>query len=31
VVGMLSREDILHYLSVLQSFQGWKTISGSAH
>ncbi len=31
VVGMLSREDIVHYLSVLQSFQGWKTISGSAH
>jgi len=31
VVGMLSREDVLHYLSVLQSFQGWKTISGGAH
>ena len=23
IVGMLSREDILHYLGVLQSFQGW--------
>lgn len=31
VVGILSREDVLHYLSVLKSFQGWKTISGSAH
>jgi len=28
VVGMLTREDIVHYLSVLKSFQGWKTISG---
>lgn len=31
VVGMLSREDILHYLSVLQHFQGWKAASGNAH
>ena len=31
VVGILSREDILHYLSVLQHFQGWKTASGNAH
>ncbi len=31
IVGMLSREDILHYLSVQQHFQGWKTISGNAH
>lgn len=31
VVGMLSREDILHYLSVLQHFQGWKTAHGNAH
>jgi Zn-dependent protease/CBS domain-containing protein len=31
VVGMLSREDILHYMGVLQHFQGWKTISGNAH
>lgn len=31
VVGILSREDILHYLSVLQHFQGWKTIRGNAH
>lgn len=31
VVGMLSREDILHYLGVLQQFKGWKTASGSAH
>lgn len=31
IVGMLSREDILHYLNMLQHFQGWKTISGSAH
>ncbi|MGH9591022.1 MAG: site-2 protease family protein [Terracidiphilus sp.] len=31
VVGMLSREDILHYLSVLQHFQGWKTAGGNAH
>ncbi|HEV2325692.1 MAG TPA: site-2 protease family protein [Terracidiphilus sp.] len=31
VVGMLSREDILHYMSVLQHFQGWKAASGSAH
>ncbi|MGA9061841.1 MAG: site-2 protease family protein [Terracidiphilus sp.] len=29
IVGMLSREDILHYLSVLKSFQGWKTVSGA--
>lgn len=31
VVGILSREDILHYLNVLQHFRGWKTASGSAH
>ena len=31
VVGMLSREDILHYLGVLQHFKGWKTASGNAH
>jgi Zn-dependent protease/CBS domain-containing protein len=31
IVGMLSREDILHYLSVLRQFQGWKPASGSAH
>jgi Zn-dependent protease len=31
VVGILSREDILHYLSLLQHFQGWKTASGNAH
>jgi Zn-dependent protease/CBS domain-containing protein len=31
VVGILSREDILHYLSVLQHFQGWKPASGNAH
>lgn len=31
VVGMLSREDILHYMNVLQQFQGWKAASGSAH
>jgi Zn-dependent protease/CBS domain-containing protein len=30
VVGMLSREDVLHYLSVLKGLDGWKTISGSA-
>jgi len=30
VVGILSREDILHYLGMLQQFRGWKTISGSA-
>jgi Zn-dependent protease/CBS domain-containing protein len=30
VVGILSREDILHYLNVLRHFQGWKTASGSA-
>ncbi len=29
IVGMLSREDILHYLGVLKSFQGWKTMSGA--
>jgi Zn-dependent protease/CBS domain-containing protein len=28
VVGVLTREDILHYLSVLKTFQGWKTVSG---
>lgn len=27
VVGMLSREDILHYLSTLQNFQGWNMSS----
>lgn len=31
VVGILSREDILHYLGVLQQFRGWKAASGSAH
>lgn len=31
VVGILSREDILHYLNFLQQFQGWKTASGNAH
>jgi predicted transcriptional regulator len=31
IVGMLSREDILHYLSVLQTFQGWKTVSRGPH
>jgi Zn-dependent protease/CBS domain-containing protein len=31
VVGILSREDILHYLGVLQQFQGWKTAGGNAH
>ncbi len=31
VVGMLSREDILHYLSALRAFQGWKTLSGGQH
>ena len=30
VVGILSREDVLHYLSMLQSLQGWKTVSGGA-
>ena len=29
VVGMLSREDILHYLSVLQGLQEWKSIDGA--
>ena len=29
IVGMLSREDIVHYLSVLESFKGWKTSSGT--
>lgn len=28
IAGMLSREDILHYLSVLKTFQGWKAASG---
>lgn len=28
IVGMLSREDVLHYLSMLESFQGWKSVSG---
>ena len=28
IVGMLSREDVLHYLSMLESFQGWKSMSG---
>jgi Zn-dependent protease/CBS domain-containing protein len=27
IVGMLGREDILHYLSVLEGFHGWKTLS----
>ncbi len=27
IVGILSREDILHYLSVLKTFQGWKTVN----
>lgn len=31
VVGMLSREDILHYLSALRAFQGWKTLRGGQH
>jgi Zn-dependent protease/CBS domain-containing protein len=31
IVGMLSREDILHYLSVLKTFRGWKTVSGGQH
>ncbi len=31
IVGMLSREDVLHYMSMLQGFQGWKTLSGRAH
>ncbi len=31
IVGMLSREDILHYLSVLKTFQGWKTVSRGPH
>lgn len=31
VVGILSREDILHYLGVLQHFQSWKTAGGNAH
>lgn len=31
VVGMLSREDILHYLSVLQTFRNWKTVDGERH
>ena len=31
IVGILSREDILHYMSMLQGFQGWKTLSGRAH
>ncbi|MGH9607125.1 MAG: site-2 protease family protein [Terracidiphilus sp.] len=31
VVGILSREDVLHYLSVLQGLQGWKTIGRNAH
>src|SRR6185437_8058907 len=30
VVGILSREDILHYLGMLQHFRGWKAISGDA-
>ena len=28
IVGMLSREDILHYLSVLQAFRGWNSPNG---
>jgi Zn-dependent protease/CBS domain-containing protein len=31
VVGMLSREDIVHYLSVLGAFKDWKTASGGTH
>lgn len=31
LVGILSREDILHYLSALQHFRGWKPASGNAH
>jgi len=31
IVGMLSREDILHYLSVLKTFQGWKSLNGGRH
>ena len=31
IVGMLSREDILHYLTVQQTFQGWKTMNGGRH
>lgn len=30
VVGMLSREDVLHYMNVLKSYQEWKTIGGGA-
>jgi len=31
LVGILSREDILHYLNMLRGFRDWKTIAGSAH
>ncbi len=29
IVGMLSREDVLRYMGVLQNFQEWKTIGGA--
>jgi Zn-dependent protease len=31
IVGMISREDILHYLSALQTSQGWKTVNSGHH
>ena len=31
IVGMLTREDIVHYLSMLRTFQGWKTLGGASH
>jgi len=28
IIGMISREDILHYLSFLESLHAWKSGSG---